>query len=154
MTNLRPIYTHVAKDGTNTHIDVAALRNELLNNMEFDKYISLVPVDVSMAQSYLRDNVIDPVRVVQLMRRHMGLPFEKWEPMILCQDNISTAANGALDVFHADGHHRYVMHSIMRLPFARTYLVPYAGWQKYRVTGLPSLTQQELRDSPVLKRNY
>lgn len=147
------VFTHVLPSGENIHIDVSGLRSAVVLNPNFDHQRKLIPIDPHLAHTFVRDNIVSPQRVVQLMGRHRHeADLLRMEPLVFCADGSFT--DGAPDVFFVDGHHRYVMCAVFQLTSAPAYIVPPDFWARFRISGLPSISQQELLDLPIRPRNY
>lgn len=149
------IFTHVLPDGENIHIHAGRLRQRLVSNPAFDHQRKLIPCDPRVAHRWIADNIVSPNRVVELLKRHERLEvLRRMEAVILCTDRDPDPETGLPDQFFVDGHHRYVMCSILRLPHVPAYLVPWDFWQPYRITGLPPMTRDQLLSLPITKRSY
>jgi len=142
---LEHIFTYVDDDGTNTHIHAARLREWCLKTKGLE--IFNIPISKSLARKYLVENRVARERVQQLTAEHLK------EPMIFCKDG-TFDIRGYPDVFHVDGHHRYVWHAMMKNEFALAWVLDVEQWQDFKVVGMPAITAQQLIDIPILKRNY
>jgi hypothetical protein len=150
------IYTFVTPDGTNIHIDSTALREWCLSTPPLEVFN--VPVHEEQARRLVEvDKAVSLTRLSELfdkgtqaLRDHPGQ--EPFDPLIFCKDGKTT--DGAPDVMLVDGHHRYVLLAMMRIPFFPAYVLSPSEWQPFQLHGLPSYTAEELRNTPILKRNY
>lgn len=148
-TKLSPweqIYTFVARDGTNIHIHSSRLRLHCLA-MKYEPVY--VPVDRPLAKSFICNNVVHPPRV-------MGLtPENLFEPIILCKTP-SFGRNDPLwpDVLLVDGHHRFTRMALDHIPQIRAFLLELHQWQDFTVVNIPSRTQQQLTNEPILPKPH
>lgn len=135
------IYTFVGDDGENIHIASSRLRRWCM-----DSGIEpvLAPMNREVAETFLTDNVISVDRVRQMDANPAV------DPVIMCKTG--TFTNGNPDVVLADGHHRYYLQRNQALFL--TYLLEREQWEQFRITGILSMTKDELREYPVLKRDY
>jgi hypothetical protein len=141
-----PIYTFVANDGTNTNIASAELFRWTRDHRP-KLAIHRVPVDQTLAQSFLRDNITTIERCLELATSTKPLT-----PIIYCHDGSYT--EGRPDVFLVDGHHRYCLMGMCRIPFIPAYLLSPKEWKPFEITDLPSITKTQLLNLPNLKRQY
>jgi hypothetical protein len=146
--NGAPVYTYVCDDGTNIHIDATKLRAWCI---AMKPPIYAVPVDHAEGQRYLRDNIcsFDRCMELALSPRHARL-----DPIIFGHRGTSNPENGSPNVMLIDGHHRYALASILRLPIISAHLIMPEIWQTFQVIGLPDLTQDQLRNIPLTQRSY
>jgi hypothetical protein len=144
---LKPIYTFVAKDGENIHIDVEALRRWTIKTLP---EIFFLPIDMQLAVSFVEKNTISLARV-QYMMNHRDLLDA---PVIFCKDG-TYGPDGAPNVMLADGHHRFFIKGIiLHEPFIEGHMLEPEQWRPFQMHGLPSLTEQHLRNIPPTRRNY
>lgn len=141
-----PVYTWIANDGTNIHVDSNKLRAMLLNGPRLWE-IFLTPVYPDIARGYITDHVVDMSRVQALD------DGRKLDPIIFGRFDAGRQPSYP-DTLHIDGHHRYVLYALKRFQVIPTYLVPEVEWRKFEVTGLMNLSQDQLRAAPTKQRNY
>lgn len=139
---LEPIYTFVGADGTNINLAVSPLRAALAAS---PPEVVCAPIDGKLALSFCRDNIVDFNRCLTLMRDFRGT--KNAEPIILCHQH-EDSSHG---VYLVDGHHRYVCHAALRAPYILAYILPKAAWTPFTISGLPNMTQSQLRDLPTHK---
>ena len=144
---LRPIYTFVADDGENVHIDSAALYKWCT---ETKPEIFLLPLDKSLFASFIRDNVIAPQRVYDLAKRK----DKDLAPIIMVKDGTVSARNGAPNVMLVDGHHRYALACIRQQEYIKGHMLELEQWKPFQLHGVPDMTQEQLIRTPILKRDY
>lgn len=138
------IYSFVAEDGTNTHVDSELLRQWCAANK--DKLeIMLTPVGGKIAQSFLTDGVID----IKHVERVLQMPH--LDPIIYGKTGTFTEA-GAPDVLLIDGHHRFFAAWLSRCELLPSYILEPAQWQQFQIEGLPDLTEEQLRAMPTKPR--
>lgn len=139
------IYSFVAPDGVNIHIDSRRLREWCLRT---GPEIALVPVATHVALKYMSDNTVNPDRVSELGNEWISTG--RLEPIILghyCDSPWS-------EVLLIDGHHRFVMAALVaRISLIPAFLLRPREWQEFRIFGLPDLTREQLRASPVKTRS-
>lgn len=143
------IWTYVHADGTNLHLDVTGLRAKFLLNPAFDHKVFDLPLSLDLAKDYIRNNIVSLTRIEELAKRYSQTEPKRIEPILLCDSTKEDT-----DVYHVDGHHRYVLWALLKVPSIRALCIPYDLWQPFRVIGLPPLTQDALRAMPITKRNY
>jgi len=137
------IYTFVAKDGSNTNIASNRLHDWCATaNLE----IHAAPVDQKLAQSFLRNNIASLDRCLKLLTKG------NLSPIIFCHEGSFT--EGRPDVLFVDGHHRYTLCGMMKLPYIPAYMLLPSQWEPFRITDLPDMTQSELLDLPITHRSY
>ena len=142
-----PIYSFVGNDGVNIHIDSPGLRNWCIKNRP---EVFLSPTDPKLARTFVRDNVVSPSRVIALaMRFTMG---EKPDPIIYCKSG--TLTNGRPDVYLVDGHHRFYILSMGEAKYIKAHLLEVHQWKPFQVVGVPKISQDFLRNMPILPRDY
>jgi hypothetical protein len=143
-----PVYTFVAEDGTNTHIDSARLRiwceAGALSGMLKPCW---VPVEPWIAKKFFADNTVSMTRVLELARGRTRLT-----PIIYAKDGGVT--NGRPDVMLVDGHHRYCLWAMLGAPACQAYVLAQAQWEPFKIAGLPSITADDLRSMPLQRREY
>lgn len=139
------VYTHVLPDGTNLNINVEAIRS-LLRRMP---NAPIVKVELNLRDFWTmyHGNEFDPHRVMELKRR----PPSSLEPCIwgLWGDDLSK-----LSGFLMDGRHRYALAILRGQKEIPAYIIPESVWRDFLIDSLLQYTQDQLRDSPVPKRNY
>lgn len=141
------IYSFVAHDGTNTHIDCSRLREWCLANVPTLNR-GLAPVDAALAQQFVQENVVDLDRVFQLQHKaHL-------DPIIYCEDGTFSEINGGPNVMLVDGHHRYALAALMRRTHIPAFLITLEQWTPFQIINHPDLTEEYLRATPVTKRHY
>lgn len=148
LPKLYPIYTFVDKHGVNTHIDSGRLRRSVLRNPPILQHI---PVEEKLVKQFLETDAVDPQRVRQLLFEWLA-GTRKFDPVILVQDGGFT--NGRPDVLYVDGHHRYLVAHIAKLPSIPAYVLEPSRWKSFEIRGLPPLTHQRLKEMPLGERHY
>lgn len=145
------IYTFVRNDGRNIHIHSPRLRSHCLQ-MNYKPI--LAPVDTKLAQSFLRDNIVSPWRIKQLMEK---ISEDKaLEPIILCK----TEAYGhpcdlhTPEVLLVDGHHRYTIAALAKSPVIIAWLLELHQWQPFTVIGIPDYTNEALKAEPIIPKPH
>ena len=140
-----PIYSFVSHNGENIHIDSRALREWCIKQPNLE--VVGVPVDLTLAHTFLKENAVIPSRLEELARRvHL-------DPVIFCMDGKYT--DGKPDVLLVDGHHRYFLAAYNNLKYVPSHVLTPAQWKPFRIVGHPDMTIEELRCSPAFsRRNY
>lgn len=146
LPNGERLYSYVDPDGTNIHIASAKIYDWCIKN-EKTLEIQLVPVDPLMAKLYINQNTINRERLRELAMRHSMR--EDLKPCIFGIDK-PNKVNGRPDVFHIDGHHRYVLAAALAQPFIPAWILTRAQWEPYQVMGVPDITQEELNRIPPM----
>lgn len=140
------VYTYVYDNtGENIHIDVPRLRKWCLRKRP-QKF--MVQVDTNLAMEYVENNIVSNDRVKELLGRWRK--NEKFDPIIIAKSGRSYGP----DTYHVDGHHRYVVYAALEIPFIEGWVLPKESWKKYQIINIPTLSHEELRAQPILKRNY
>jgi hypothetical protein len=144
---ITPIYTFVADDGENIHIDTDALRTWCLHTKPeiFD-----IPLKYDVATSFLHDNVIALDRIHELFQR----PPSSLDPIIMAEDGTTHPENGGPNVLLVDGHHRFFLACLRGWAYIPGHVLKVPEWTPFRLHNLPSITRDQLCASPILKRNY
>jgi hypothetical protein len=144
----RKVFTFVETNGNNIHIDIAPLRQWCLQHGK--ERIFSVPLDIEFAERIFKDNSVDMERVYELQMRWLTKQ-EQEEPIIYL---ITEIKNNVPDVILADGHHRYIGACMRGQTHITAYVVEPKNWEKYRITGIPSVTKEQLIATPIAKRDY
>lgn len=146
-----PVYTYIANDGQNVHIDSQRLHHACAGlRAKGMLEVVLVPVYRHVAQGYLRDNVVSKARLAALWSRTDLTPviFGLWDATPECE------------AIHIDGHHRYVLQAIKawqagdKSPFIEAHVLPHTMWGEYVIEGLMDLTKDQLKAAPLGQRDY
>lgn len=137
------IFTHVLPNGTNINIDSSRL-HAWCKVMKPE--IFLTPVDPKMARSFVDNNIASQARCIELLAK------PQLAPIILCKDG--TFTDGRPDIFFVDGHHRYVLAYMLKLPFIPAHVLDLDQWQPFLIEGVPPITQEHLLAMPITPRNY
>ena len=138
------IYTFVADNGENFNIDSERLRQWCLSNKP---EIFLVPLRRSLAREMVRNRTVSTERVKQLGLHYVAtrkIP----EPIIFCK------TNSRPDVILVDGHHRYVLAVVAKMPLIEAFALERHQWEPFRIHGLPAIDQDQLKDLPLKPRDY
>lgn len=154
LSHWEPVYHYIRDDGTNLVIHAGRLRQWCIDQGDSLPLID-VPISKEQSHSYIRDNVVSRDRVKELHDRYKR--GENLSHMIFAASSpIIWAKEGPYvdHVMHVDGHHRYVLYSSLGLKFVPSWLVEPSQWSPFIVTGVATLTKQELRDLPITRRNY
>jgi hypothetical protein len=145
----KPIFTFVADDGTNYHIDTHALRDWCVGQLKLAQLeVFLIPLKYDLAATFIPENVIAPARIRELSQR----PVASLDPIIMAKDG--TLTNNASNVMLVDGHHRFFLACLRKQTFIEGHLLEPSQWKPFQLHNLPSITKEQLRRSPLLKRNY
>jgi hypothetical protein len=139
----KPIFTFVADDGENIHMDVEALRDWCLRT---SPEVFNIPLKYELAATFIPENVITLDRVRELSKR------KDLSPIIMAKDG--TITNGAPNCMLVDGHHRFFLACLRKQTYIPGHLLEEAEWKPFQLHNLPSITRDQLRRSPLLKRNY
>lgn len=131
------IFTHVAKDGTNTNI---ASHRLLKHCLEQDYETHMLPVDRALAYSFIETNAVSEERVRQLFHE------PTLAPVVLCEDGKFT--DGKPDVFFCDGHHRYVLAAICKVTHIPCWSLLPTQWAPFAILDLPAIDQKTLEAVP------
>jgi len=150
MEQFEPLYQFVANDGENINIASRRLRawaNEASARGEIETFVA--PCEDTMAEKFIRERSVDPRHVAELLLRD---PRTLWPVLFGIEragEWLTTrdGAQGFGDVITIDGHHTYVAHCIARCPFVRAHFLRREEWERFRVTGVPSTTAEELHAS-------
>jgi hypothetical protein len=147
------IYTFVSPEGENISIHAGRLRQWQLARTPRPEW-SLAPISPALAQRFDRENVTSRGRIATMIGRIRALRNPFWiEPILFAADGTFTDA-GAPNVLLVDGHHRYAAFAVLGLPMIPAWIIPPSEWEPFRITGLPDVTAQELRDLPITPRDY
>jgi hypothetical protein len=140
---LEPVFTFVGNDGSNVNIHSGRLREAVLRSK---LKVTLVPIDLEIAHSYVKENCVRIDRVKELAKR------KNLDPIIYCEDGFT---DGIPDVMLVDGHHRYVMAALLQhLPVIPAVICLKEFWKPFQIIGLEDVSADLLRAIPVLKRYY
>jgi hypothetical protein len=138
------IFTFVADDGENVHIDSEALR---LWCKLAKPEVFWIPLKYELAKEFVRDNVISVERVAELSKR------KDLDPIIMVKDG-TIGENGHPNAMLVDGHHRYYLACLAKLEVIPGHFLEVDQWKPFKLNGIPSVTADQLRRMPVTKRNY
>lgn len=141
------VYTFVEPNGRNIHIDPIKLRAWCIENKPD---VHLVPIQRSLLNRFIADNLISLDRVAELIERFSA--GEQPDPVIFAQTGINK--DGSFDGLLVDGRHRYAICCLYRIPLINAYVLPKKIWIKFRIFGLRELTQEQLSAAPLSPRNY
>lgn len=139
------IFTFIDKDGVNVHIDSEGLRQWCLKT---NPEIFSLPLNYTLAHEMLRDNVVSLERVRELITRKVRL-----DPIIMVKDG-TIGSNGHPNAMLVDGHHRFFIACASGWSHIEGYFLEYSEWKPFQIHGLPSVTREQLKASPITKRNY
>lgn len=153
LTPREPVYTFIER-GTGRNITIATrpLREWLAAPGPALIEQGDTPIDRDFALSFFRDNIVSRARITELMAHHASHPNHTFDPIIY--GHRGTYTNNAPDVMLIDGHHRYVIAALTRHTSIPAYLLTVAQWQQFEVIGLPDITEAQLRNTPIIPRNY
>ena len=143
------VYTFIADDGTNTHIDAEGLRRWCIDNKP---EIFWLPLKYDLAMQFMKDNTVSRQRVMELLRRHNR--GEDLDPIIMVKDGTYSLDNGGPNVLLVDGHHRYMLACLLAQTEITGHLLEVEQWKPFQLEGLPSLTKEQLVNIPITKRDY
>jgi hypothetical protein len=141
---LANIYSFVADNGENIHIDSERLRLWCIANKP---EVFWIPLKYDLLEEFIRDNVVDPNRVIELGKR------KDLEPIIMVKDG-TTGSNGHPNALLVDGHHRYALACLRRQTIIEGHFLEEAQWRPFQIHWMRDLTAEELRARPITKRNY
>lgn len=144
MSLFSEVFAHVEEDGTNIHICVDKLR-DFLQKEDFE--VKKMPVEKGFVQEIIDTKAVSLPHIEKLLDSY-AKGLRKLEPIIVA---VHGGTAEVPDVLLVDGHHRYVMAAFCGASHIPAYLVPEIIWRRFQVEGLPTLTRQELIDSPVIK---
>lgn len=140
---MEQIYTFVDDNGTNVHIASGKLLQWCLaNNPE----VFNTPVEDGIAAGFIRDNSVDLARALALTRKQLETPIT------YCKSG--TFTNGGPDVMLADGHHRYLRAALDGKKEIAAWVLEKEQWEPFKIDGLFDLTQEQLRNEPVIRPVY
>lgn len=139
------IYTFVANDGRNIHIHAERLRIWLASS---GHKVEPVPVFPELVKDLLAHNVVDQRRCIELLGK------EKLDPIIMCITGAPASHPSMPAYLLVDGHHRYTLAHMLKLPVIPGYFVKKRIWNKFRIVNVPALSKQQLEDLPITPRNY
>jgi hypothetical protein len=137
-----PVFTFVAPDGANTHVDAEKLR-EWCTAHRAELEVVDTPVNFKLGLSFLIENVIDLAHAERVMR------MEKLDPIIY--GVTGTGKNGRPDVILIDGHHRYFCAAVMGCKWIPSFVLAPFAWREFEIIGLPSVSEDQLRRMPTTK---
>jgi hypothetical protein len=140
------IYTFVADNGENIHIDAESLRKWCLRNKKLE--IHLIPIRVDIAKEMVRDNIVSPERLIELSKRTV------LDPIIMCKDGTFSKENGGPNTMIVDGHHRFVLCAMAKMPVIPGYFLEVEQWKPFQLYGIPDMTKEQLIKAPITKRDY
>ena len=122
ISNTEQIFTHEDVDGTLRHFAVERLFNYM-------KGLSFEVFDVVLEHAYV--DVILQKRGVEDHRLKRLTPEQLMVPVLYLE--------GVTPGTHllADGHHRYVVHSILGSRYIPSYIAPPKLWTRFMVNGIP-----------------
>lgn len=138
------IYTFVADDGENIHIDSEGLR---LWTKLAKPEVFWIPLRYELAWDFIRDNVVDPFRIQELANR------KELDPIIMVKDG-TIGSNGHPNAMLVDGHHRYFIACMCRLEVIPGHMLEVEQWKPFQLHGIPKMTKEQLVRTPVTKRDY
>jgi len=141
---METIFSFVEDDGTNIHINAGALRLWCIENKP---EIYSLPLNYDLMEIFERDNTISPERVEELSKR------KDLDPIIMVKDG-TLGSNGHPNAIIVDGHHRYALACLRGQQYIEGYFLEEAQWRRFQIFGLPDITAEQLRKSPVTKRDY
>jgi len=141
----KPIYTFVSESGENIHIDTDGLRTWCATHQPevFD-----IPIKPELLIEFITDNSVSIARIRELYSRpHL-------DPIIMCEDGTTHPENGGPNVMLVDGHHRFAIAVLRSQSYIPGYVLKLHEWTPFQLHNLPSITRDQLRASPILKRDY
>jgi|SRR5882762_3416074 len=134
---LEPIYTWVnPKTGENLNVASERLR---LFTLDPSSGLSVVYTAVSynQAMEFWRNKTIDLHHVLQLKAKR------RLDPIIYIEDRDG-------DHLLVDGRHRYALIALSGLDMIPSFILKPKEWERFRIVGLKPLTEQQLRDQPLI----
>jgi hypothetical protein len=146
-----PMYSFVGDDGENVHIASGLLYQWVQRNRNNLETVN-IPIDPIRATHYIRDNVVSRKRCREMLEFIRSDKTHTFQPMIYGESGSYT--HNLPDLYHIDGHHRYVVYAFLQRPFGESYMLEQHQWSEYQITGVPDLTKQELNRMPIKPRNY
>lgn len=149
LNNHDPMYSFVGDDGENIHV-ATALLYEWVQRNKANLEIVLTPIDPNRAASYIRTNVVSRKRCIEILRhlRQNGT----LQPMIYAESG--TYTHRLPDMYHIDGHHRFVCYAFLNRPFGDSYILQQHQWRPFQIVGVPDLTKDQLERMPIKQRDY
>jgi hypothetical protein len=124
----------------NIHVDSEKLRQWCAAHRS-ELECLLTPVNPKIASSFLEDNVIDLDHAKEVLK------MPALDPIIYGLSG--TFTNGNPDAILIDGHHRYFLAWVTKHEFIPSYLLKPEQWEPFKIDGLPSLTEEQLRAMPT-----
>lgn len=146
-----PIYTFVAKDGTNTNVASNRLRLWCAAH-KHDLEVVGTPVNLEQAKNYIRIHSASPKRVWELIDRAAN--GQTFDPIIYGHDGSFADDNGGPNVILIDGHHRYVLYAALNIRIIPSYILTPTQWEQFIITNLPDITAEQLEAIPLYPRTY
>ena len=140
---LKPVFTFIDNNGENVHIDTDGLREWCLANKP---EVFNLPLNYAFAATFIPDNCITLDRFRELSKR------KHLDPIIMAKDGTET--NGAPNCILVDGRHRFFLACLRKQYSIEGHLLEVEQWKPFQMHNLPSITKEQLRRSPMLKRNY
>lgn len=134
-----PIYTFVAKDGTNVHVDAEKLRVWCAEHRAELQVLS-TPVESEHALKFLSDNALNIDNLMKVSK------MASFDPLIYGHDG--TYNEGAPNVLLIDGHHRYFVAFARGWKWIDAYVLSPEQWHPFRIAGLDDFTEELLRAIP------
>jgi hypothetical protein len=149
MDLFEPVYSFVDRAGEGTHIASARLTAHVSTNS--DKHeIFHVPVDEQLAQRFIDERSVS-LHWCHLLMEHMLANSDqdrvKVAPIIFAE----TCDHEGVSHLLVDGHHRYVLFAIAKLPLIPAIILPEHVWRMFEIIGHPSISREELRAMPIVK---
>ena len=141
---MNSVYSFVANDGTNVHINSEGLRQWCIANKP---EIFWLPMNYEVAKQFIPDNVVSMDRVRELSTR------KNLDPIIMVKDG-TFGSNGHPNGMLVDGHHRYFLAFLRKQPVIEGYFLEESQWKPFQIHWLRDLSAEELRRRPVTKRDY
>jgi hypothetical protein len=138
------IYSFVADDGENVHIDSNGLR---LWCEKTKPEVFWIPLRYELINEFIRDNSVSPFRIQELAFR------KSFDPIIMVKDG-TFGDNGGPNVMLVDGRHRYFIACMAKLEVIPGYMLEVDQWKPFQLHGIPDVTKEELKARPINKRNY
>jgi hypothetical protein len=141
---METVFSFVCDDGTNIHVNAGALRLWCIENKP---EICWLPLNYDLMKIFKTDNTVSSERIVELSKR------KDLDPIIMVKDG-TIGSNGHPNAILVDGHHRYALACLRGQKYIEGYFLEEAQWRPFQIFGLRDVTAEDLRNSPVTKRDY
>lgn len=140
------IYSFVDDNGHNTHIYVDGIRKWVKDNKPI---VVGGPVDDEIAKDMFKNNVVSEERLKQLLKH----PELAAEPLIYGIRDYNK--DNHPNVMLIDGHHRYVLAAMAKIPIYPSILLLKSVWEQFQIAGFDKLyTKEKLQATPTWQPHH